>query len=275
VDTYLDAAREWFFGYGPRVIAALVILVVGWSFAKFIQGAVQRLLTRAALDQTLAVFLGRLAYMLALVFVAVTTIQKLGVDTTSFAAVLAAGGLAVGLAFQGSLSNFASGVLIIALRPFRVGDTVEAGGTVGTVEAVSVFATELRSADNKKIIVPNSAITGANIINYSAMATRRVDLVVGIGYDDDIRKAKSVLEAILREDERVLAEPSATVAVSELGESSVDLVVRPWVATADYWPARFALTERIKLRFDEEGISIPFPQRDLHVHNAEPAAKAS
>jgi len=267
MENYFEIVKTWLLSYGPNVLAALVIFVAGWMLAKVLRSTVQRLLRRAQMDETLCLFLSRLAYMLFLAFVVVAAISKLGVDTTSFAAIIAAAGLAIGFALQGSLSNFASGVMIIALRPFKVGDFIEAGGITGAVEAVSVFATELKTPDNKKIIVPNSGITSGNITNYSAEETRRIDLVVGIGYGDDIRKAKSVLEAVLSEDGRVLADPASTVAVAELGDSSVNLVVRPWVSSENYWPAKFALTERIKLRLDEEGISIPFPQRDVHLHN--------
>ncbi len=266
METYLDAVREWIVGFGPRLLAALLIYVVGWLVARVLRGVVQRILARAQFDETLSLFLSRLAYMAVLAFAVVATIQKLGVDTTSFAALIAAAGLAIGLSLQGSLGNFASGVVIIALRPFNVGDYVEAGGIAGTVEAVSVFATELKTADNKKIIVPNSGITSGPITNYSAKPTRRVDLVVGISYDDDLRKAKIILEKILADDERVLKDPAPVVAVSELGDSSVNLVVRPWVESADYGAVKFDLTERIKQRFDEERISIPFPQRDVHLH---------
>lgn len=267
MESYFETMKTWLLSYGPNVLAAVVIFVAGWLVAKVLRGLVRRVLVRAQMDETLSVFLSRLAYMLFLAFVIVAAISKLGVDTTSFAAIIAAAGLAIGFALQGSLSNFAAGVMIIALRPFKVGDVIEAGGVAGAVEAVSVFATELKTPDNKKIIVPNSAITSGNITNYSAEKIRRIDLVVGIGYGDDIPKAKSVLEAILSEDDRVLADPAPTVAVAELGASSVDLVVRPWVSSENYWPAKFDLTERIKLRLDEEGINIPFPQRDVHVYN--------
>jgi small conductance mechanosensitive channel len=266
MEGYLDSALAWLRGYGPSVLAALVIFVVGWTTAKVLRGAVHRAMTRAKVDATLTAFLSRLAYMLLLVFVVILTIHKLGVDTTSFAAVIAAGGLAIGLALQGSLSNFASGVMLIALRPFQVGDFVEVAGTSGSVAAIAVFATELNTGDNKKVVIPNSAITSATITNYSANETRRIDLVVGVGYEADLRKARSVLEEILSAEERVLAEPAPVVAVSNLGESSVDFVVRPWVKSGNYWPVRFDLTERIKLRLDDEGISIPFPQRDVHLH---------
>lgn len=262
----MESAVEWIASFAPRILAALVIFIVGYSVAKILRGALRRALSRAQFDETLSVFLSRLAYMLLLVLVVILTIQKLGVDTTSFAAVIAAAGLAIGLALQGSLSNFASGVLLIALRPFKVGDYIEAGGTSGTVVAVAVFATEFLTPDNCKIIVPNSAIASGTITNYSAMDTRRIDLVIGVGYDCELPKAKSILESLVSQDQRVLKEPAPTVAVSNLGESSVDFVVRPWVKATDYWPVKFDLTERIKLRLDEEGISIPFPQRDVHVH---------
>lgn len=268
METYIESAREWIIGYGPRVLAALVIFAVGWTFAKILRGTLQRGLERSQFDRTLAVFLSRLAYMALVAFVVIITIQKLGVDTTSFAALIAAAGLAIGLALQGSLSNFASGVLIIALRPFKVGDYIEGADTAGTVEAVEVFATELLTPDNRKIIVPNSAIMSGTITNYSAKGTRRIDLVVGVGYGDDVKNAKRVLENLVSEDDRILKDPAPTVAVSNLGESSVDFVVRPWVNTGDYWAVRFDLTEKIKVRLDEEGISIPFPQRDVHLHQS-------
>lgn len=232
-----------------------------------VRGALHRWLRRGQFDETLAVFLSRLAYMLLLTFVVIVTIQKLGVDTTSFAALIAAAGLAIGLALQGSLSNFASGVILIALRPFQVGHYIEAGGTAGTVEAIAVFATELLTPDNKRIFVPNSAITSGTISNYSSKETGRIDLVVRVGYDNDVRQARRVLEGILAEDARVLKEPSPTVAVGALGDSSVDFVVRPWVKSADYWDVIFALNERIKIRLDEEGISIPYLRREVYVHD--------
>lgn len=267
MESYIEAGVEWIRGYGPSALAALVIFVVGWTTAKILRGFLRRALLRANFDQTLSVFLSRLAYMLLLAFVVIVTIQKLGVDTTSFAAVIAAGGLAIGLALQGSLSNFASGVMLIALRPFKVGDFVEVGGVSGSVAAIAVFATELLTGDNKKIVIPNSAITSGTITNYSAKETRRIDLVVGVGYDDDLRETRAVLEKILSDEPRILTDPAPLIAVSNLGESSVDFVVRPWVKSSDYWPVKFALTERIKLSLDEKGISIPYPQRDVHVHN--------
>jgi small conductance mechanosensitive channel len=199
-------------------------------------------------------------------FVIVAAIGTLGVQTTSFVAVLGAAGLAVGFALQGSLSNFAAGVMLIVFRPFKAGDYVEAGGTAGSVQEVSIFTTVMKTPDNKKVIIPNSQITGGSITNYSAMETRRVDMVFGIGYGDNIKQAKDTLEQILAADERILKDPAPTIAVSELADSSVNFVVRPWVKTADYWAVYFDLTEKVKLTFDEKGISIPFPQQDVHMH---------
>jgi small conductance mechanosensitive channel len=254
--------------YGPSVVAAVVVLVVGWILARILTGVTRRLMSRAGVDDTLSSFLSNLVYMALIALVLISALGQLGVETTSFAAVLGAAALAIGFALQGSLANFAAGVMIMFFRPFKAGDFIEAGGETGVVEQVQVFATQIRTGDNKQIIVPNAAITGGSIINYSAKETRRVDLVIGIGYDDDIKLAKNVLEEIVASDERVLADPAPTIAVSELGDSSVNLVVRPWVATSDYWPVLFNLTERIKLTFDERGISIPFPQRDVHVKQA-------
>jgi small conductance mechanosensitive channel len=184
----------------------------------------------------------------------------------SFAAVLAAAGLAIGLALQGSLGNFASGVMLIALRPFKAGDYIEAAGTAGTVTEVHVFATTLTTPDNRVVIVPNGQITSGNIVNYSAKDTRRLDLVFGIGYGDDVVKARAVLQDIVSGVPRVLGDPAPTIAVLALGESSVDIAVRPWVKSGDYWPLAFDLKEKVKVEFDRQGISIPFPQRDVHLH---------
>ena len=191
---------------------------------------------------------------------------KLGIQTTSFIAVLGAAGLAIGLALQGSLSNFASGVMLVLFRPFKVGDYIEAGGTSGTVEEMLIFSTKMKTPDNKAVFVPNGSITGGTIVNYSAKDTRRVDLVFGVSYEDDISKVKQIIEEVLNADDRILKDPSPTVGLAELGDSSVNFVVRPWVSAADYWGVRFSLNEAMKLRFDQEGVSIPYPQRDVHFH---------
>ena len=264
--TLLSEARDLLLLYGLNVLWALVLFFVGKWIARRLTVLLRRTLERRRVDATLSGFLANVAFALLLTLVVLAVLGKLGVNTTSFVAVLGAAGLAVGFALQGSLANFASGVMIIALRPFRVGDFVEAGGTTGSVEEVQLFATMLKTPDNKRVFVPNAAITGGNITNFSAKETRRVDLVFGIGYGDDLRKAKELLQRMLAADERVLKEPAPVVAVSELGESSVNFVVRPWVKAADYWSLHWDLTERVKLEFDANGISIPFPQRDVHLH---------
>ena len=258
--------------YGLDVVAAVVTLALGYLAARGLRSLARRLLERAGVETTLVSFAVNLTFMALMAFVVIAALNRLGVNTTSFAAVVAAAGLAIGLALQGSLANFASGFLIILLRPFKVGDYVEAAGIAGTVEAIKVFATELRTPDNKAIIVPNSSITSDNIINYSARERRRIDLVFGVGYGDDLKRAKDLLAEIVAADPRILEDPAPVVAVSELGASSVDFVVRPWVATADYWQVRWDLTEKIKLELDAHGISIPFPQRDVHLYPADAAA---
>lgn len=262
----LRQGQELVTTFGIKLIAAIAILVIGQWIAKGLSSSLRRWLAKADVDETLRKFIVRLVYVVLLVFVVLAAINQLGIQTTSFIAVIGAAGLAIGLALQGSLSNFASGVLIIIFRPYKIGDYIEAGGTAGTVEAVQIFTTVLKSPDNKTVIIPNSQIMNGTITNYSTKAQRRVDLVAGVGYDDDLDKAKRVLTDILDNDKRVLKDPAPTIAVSELADSSVNFVVRPWVNADDYWPLYFDLNERIKKRFDEEGISIPFPQRDVHVY---------
>jgi len=217
------------------------------------------------MDDILVDFICAIARTALLLFVIIAALEQLGVDTTSLIALLGAAGLAVGLALQNSLANFAAGVMLIVFRPFKAGDFVEAGGTTGVVEKISIFSTTMRTGDNREVIVPNGSIYGSNITNYSARETRRIDLVFGIGYGDDIRKARDIILSILDQDERILNDPAPVVAVGELGASSVDFVVRPWVATADYWNVRWDLLEKVKLAFDENKVSIPFPQRDVHL----------
>jgi small conductance mechanosensitive channel len=203
--------------------------------------------------------------------VVLAALAQLGIQTTSFIAVIGAAGLAIGFALQGSLSNFAAGVMLIIFRPFKVGDFIEAAGTAGVVEEIMIFSTKLRSPDNKQLYVPNGSILSGTIVNYSAKNQRRVDLVFGCGYGDDIKKVKALLEAIVKENPLVLDDPAPTIGVLELGDSSVNFAVRPWVATPDYWDAYFQITEGVKQRFDEAGISIPFPQRDVHLLQNEAA----
>jgi len=262
----LRKAVEWGADFVPALVGALLILVVGVIAAKVLRGLFTKGMSKARVDATLSTFLSNIAYMLMVALVAITAMGQLGVPTGSFAAIIAAAGLAIGLALQSSLGNFSSGVMLMLFKPFKVGDFIEAGGHAGVVEEILVFSTNMRTGDNKQITIPNGSIYGGSIINYSAKDTRRIDLVFGIGYGDDLKQAKAVLERVVKADARVLTEPAATIAVSELGESSVNFVVRPWVKTGDYWPCRFDLIEAVKLELDKEGISIPFPQRDVHMH---------
>jgi small conductance mechanosensitive channel len=248
---------EWGAFYGTKILGAAAILIIGRIAVAIAGGIVKRLMNRANSDATLSKFVVSL--------VVVAAVSALGIQTASFIAVLGAVGLAIGFALQGSLSNFAAGVMLIIFRPIRVGDYVEAGGTAGTVEEIHIFNTYMKSPDNRKIIVPNSKISSDTITNYSAHETRRIDLVFGIGYGDDIKKARDIINEVIAADDRVLSDPAPTVAVSELADSSVNFVVRPWVKTADYWAVRFDLTENVKLAFDRQGVSIPFPQRDVHL----------
>ncbi len=252
--------------WGIKLAIALAIFIIGRWLAHRITAFIERLLTRSKLDEMLVNFLGNIIRTLLVAVVAIAALDQLGVDTTSLLAVLGAAGLAVGLALKDSLSNFASGVMLIIFRPFKVGDFIEAAGVSGVVEKVTIFNTIMKTGDNREIIVPNSQIYGGTIVNVSARPTRRIDLVIGIGYEDDLKKAKDILEQILREDERVLDEPAPAVALGELADSSVNFNVRPWVNSGDYWPVRADLLEKIKLTFDEQGISIPYPQQDIHLH---------
>ncbi len=265
-DRVLDMLATTGVDFGINIITALVIFYVGRMVTNILAGGLRRVLERQQIDKTLTTFIFNLVRITLLVFVVIAAIGALGVQTTSFIAVLGAAGLAVGLALQGSLSNFAAGVLIVLFRPYKVGDWIEGAGIAGTVLEVQILTTVLKTGDNKRVIVPNSQIMGSIITNYSAHDTRRIDLVVGVGYGDDLDKVRKTIEEVIGAEERVLEDPPCQVAVSELADSSVNFVVRPWVATSDYWPVRFALTEAIKKRFDQEGISIPFPQRDVHIH---------
>ncbi|HOI82023.1 MAG: mechanosensitive ion channel domain-containing protein [Thermovirgaceae bacterium] len=260
---------DWITLYALKLVAALLILVVGRIVAKGIRSLIRKALSKWNVDVTLVKFIATLSYFSIMAFVIVAALAQIGVQTASFVAIVGAAAFAVGLALQGSLANFASGVLIILFKPFKAGDYVEGGGVAGTVEEVSIFTTVLRSPDNRVIIVPNGKIMADNIVNYSAREIRRVDLVAGVSYSDDIDKVRKVLEIILDEDERVLKDPAPTIGVLELADSSVDFAVRPWVRSSDYWGVFFDLQEKIKKRFDAEGISIPFPQQDVHLHQAE------
>jgi small conductance mechanosensitive channel len=265
-EDFLTRAYDLGAEFGLKLVTALVIFIIGRWVARRLAGLVEKGMTKAGTDSTLTGFLRNIVYIGLLTFVILAAIAQLGVQTTSFIAVLGAAGFAVGLALQGSLANFAAGVLIIIFRPFKSGDFVEAGGVAGVVENIQIFTTTMRTGDNKTIIIPNGQITSSTIVNYSTKDTRRVDMVIGVGYGDDLDKVRRVLEEILKEDERVLEDPAPTIGVLELADSSVNFAVRPWVKSADYWPVYFALHEKVKKRFDKEGISIPFPQQDVHIH---------
>ena len=262
----MEIDQEMLIHWGIQIGIALLIIIVGKIVSKFIVGLIKSGLNKKGVDPAVVSFTGSILYVIAMLAVFIAAMSQLGIDTTSLVAVIGAAGLAIGLALQGSLSNFASGVLIVVLRPFKAGDFVEAGGCMGSVQEIQLFSTTLKTPDNKVVIVPNSAITGNSITNFSAENTRRIDLVVGISYDADIRLAKDVLCKIVEADTRILKDPAYTVAVSELGDSAVNLVVRPWVKSADYWDVYFALTEEIKVKLDENNIGIPYPQMDVHLH---------
>lgn len=251
------------------LVAALLILFFGRIVARWVSKTLGKTIAKRAEDATVSKFVESVAYVTLMVVVVLAAIGKLGVQTTSFVAILGAAGLAIGLALQGSLANFASGFLMLIFRPISIGEFVQCAGTEGVVNEIGIFTTTLLTPDNRRIIIGNAAVTGGNIVNFSREPIRRVDLVIGIGYDDDIKKTKEVLMEILTAHPNVLAEPAPAVAVASLGDNSVNFNVRPWVNSADYWPTHNQLTETIKLRFDEEGISFPFPQRDVHLYKAD------
>ncbi len=253
--------------YGLKIITALILLVVGKFVINMITKGVRRTMAKSKVDETILGFVANLVNAALLVVLVIMVMARLGIQTTSFIAVLGAAGLAIGLALQGSLSNFAAGFLMIIFRPFKVGDYVEAGGVAGVIQDIQIFTTTFTTPDNRAIIVPNSAIMNGAITNVTTLDTRRVDLVIGISYDADIKQAKEVIENVVKNQEGVLKDPACTIAVSNLGDSSVDLVVRPWVKTADYWTLYFELTEKIKYALDEVEIGIPYPQRDVHLYN--------
>ncbi len=262
---YMDTAVEMTMSYGPKLLLAIVVLVVGlWIVNRFVR-VIRAGMERSNTEPTLARFLCNLTSIGLKALLLISVASMIGIETTSFIAVLGAAGLAIGLALQGSLANFAGGVLVLMFRPFKVGDFVEAQGVSGTVHEIQIFNTIIKTPDNKVIIVPNGSISNGIITNYSMEATRRVDFVFGIGYGDDIGRAKAVIERLVREDDRALADPEPVIVVSELADSSVNITTRVWVNAPDYWGLYFDLTERVKLAFDQEGISIPFPQRDVHL----------
>lgn len=252
--------------FAINVVIAIVIFVVGRIIARIISNGIRKLMNAQEVDQILQSFVGNLSYWMLMTFVIIAAISQLGIQTTSLIAIMGAAGLAVGLAMQGSLANFASGVLIVMFRPYRVGDYVEAAGIAGVVLQVQILTTVLKTGDNKQIIVPNGQIMGSIITNYSANETRRVDMVVGVSYNDDIDKVRATIKDIIDSDDRIFKDPECQIAVAELADSSVNFNVRPWVKTSDYGSVRLDFTEAVKKRFDKEGISFPFPQQDVHLY---------
>jgi len=263
-----DTLIELVTGYGLQVIGAIVVLIVGRMIAGMIRSGIARSLERAKTDPTLIPFFSSGAYYMVLAAVVIAVLSLFGVETTSLIAVLGAAGFAVGLALQGTLANFAAGVMLLVFRPIRVGDFVEVAGASGSVKEIGVFTTTMHTGDNIRITIPNGEIFGTTIKNYSANDTRRNDILVGISYDDDIGNAIDTIKRVLAADERVLAEPEPLVAVMEMGDSSVNIVVRPWCASGDYWPLRFDLMRALKEQLEAAGCSIPYPQSDIHVHQA-------
>lgn len=256
-----------------NLIAAIVIYLVGKWLAHIISTTIARLMKKSNIDEALTGFTKNIIYAVILIFAILAAVGRLGVQTTSFIAIIGAAGLAIGLALQGTLANFSAGVMLILFRPFKIGDFIEAGGSLGTVKEIQIFNTILAHPDNRKIVLPNSKIAGDTITNFSAISQRRIDLIFGISYSDDMKKAKKVLLEVVNSDPRVLKDPEPVVAVSELGDSSVNLVCRPWVKPSDYWATYFDITEKGKEALEKNGMSIPFPQTDVHFYQETPQAK--
>lgn len=261
----VEAVWAWVSAYSLNIIGAILIFIVGKWLARRIAKLLSKLLEKNNVDLTLVNFLSNLTYYTLIVLVVVAAAGRLGINTTSFLTIIGAAGLAVGLALKDSLSNFAAGVMLVLFRPFTIGDVVSAAGITAKVEKITIFNTLFCSPDNQLIIVPNNKIISDIITNINAKDTRRIDLTVGISYSDDMAKTKEILDRLAKEDSRILSDPGPTIAVAELADSSVNLVFRPWVKTSDYWNVRFDLTEKIKNALDEAGISIPFPQQDVHL----------
>lgn len=266
MENLIEKVLELLTVYGLKVLAAIVVFIIGRWVAKGLRNLARRVMEKKGVDPTLISFVVNLTYIALLVFVIIAALGQLGIQTTSFIAIIGAAGLAIGLALQGSLSNFAAGFLMIIFRPFKVDDFIEGAGTAGTVEEIQIFTTTLKTPDNKTVIIPNASLTSGNIVNWTVKGTRRVDLVMGIGYEDDIDKARKIMEDVIATDERILKDPAPMIAVAELADSSVNFTVRPWAKAGDYWGVYFDLNEKIKKAFDAEGVSIPFPQRDVHVY---------
>lgn len=265
VSQFLETAQEILVVFAFNLVAAIIIYFVGSWVARLVRSIVKRLMARREVNVTLVNFTSTVVYYVVLAFVVIAALNRLGLQTASFVAVLGAAGLAIGLAFQGSLSNFAAGVLMIVFRYFEVGHFIEAGGTMGTVEDIQLFTTRLATPDNRVVYVPNATLLSGNITNFSIKDTRRIDFVFGVGYDDDVDRAKQILLEEIEKETRILNDPAPQVGLVELADSSVNFAVRPWVRAADYLDVMFDFQANVKKRLDAEGLSIPFPQRDVHV----------
>ncbi len=269
MEQVMNTLREWGALYGPRVVGAIAILILGRLVARGLRSLIRKALRKQKVDETLVSFTSSVSYAALMAFIIIAALSQLGIQTASFVAVLGATGLAVGLALQGSLANFAAGVLMMLFKPFKVGDFIEGGGTSGVVEDISIFTTKLRTPDNKKVIIPNGKLTSDNVTNFTAADMRRVDIVAGVDHSEDLDRVKSVIADEMNRDDRILRDPPPMLGVVEIADSSVNIAVRPWVKTEDYWDVFFSLQERIKKRFDAEGIIIPYPQMDVHLKGKE------
>jgi len=269
-DEQIAELKNWVTTHGAafllKLVAAIAVFVIGKWVVGIVTKLIGRAVTRTGMEETLSKFLLNVLYSLMMAFVVIAAMGQLGIDTTSLSAIIAGAGLAIAFALQGSLSNFASGVILIVFKPFKVGDLVDIAGALGVVDEIAVFCTTLNSLENKRIIIPNGSITSGNIENYSANRILRLDLMFGCSYDDDVRRVKAFLEDVIRSDSRVLSDPAPIVAVHELGADSVNFAFRPYVRVEDYWDVHWAMHEAVKVGFDEQGFSIPYPQRDIHVH---------
>ena len=267
VEKYANTAIELSMSYLPKLLLALATLVIGFWLINRVANALQKILKLRSVDETLQRFLGNLLGAGLKIMLMISVASMIGVETTSFIAALGAAGLAVGLALQGSLSNFAGGVLILFFKPFRVGDVIEAQGFLGAVKEIQIFNTIITTLDNQRVVIPNGILSNGPVKNVFAEPTRRVDLTFGISYDDDIAKAKSVVQSLIEADENILKEPGYEIYVSAHADSSVNLLVRVWALSENYWPVHFGMLEQVKYGFDNNGITIPYPQRDVHIHN--------
>ena len=270
---YIEQVQTFLVGNGVdfviKLVTAFLIFYIGKKLAKALTNLAKKAMEKSKMDEALVSFLGAMANIGLMLIVIMAALSQLGVNMMGFGAILAAAGLAIGLSLQGTLSNFASGVMIILFKPFKIGDFVNVAGESGVIEEIHIFNTMMRTGDNVQIIIPNGSVVGGNITNFSAKETRRIDLIVGCGYEDDIKAVKEHLTDMVTKHELILQDPAPVVAVHELGDSCINFVVRPWVKSADYWAVRWELTENIKISFDEKGFSIPYPQTDVHVHRVE------